>query len=110
MSKCENCIHYDACEDWANIDNLNKLCFPFECEGDIKPCEFFKDKSLFVELPKEKPNKTNFDRITESVDSLVDYIYIATDDCPFNYCVNVDCHKGGCKDCIKEWLQKENEE
>ena len=51
MSKCENCIHYDACEDWANIDNLNKLCFPFECEGDTKPCEFYKDKSLFVEVP-----------------------------------------------------------
>ena len=51
MSKCENCIHYDACEDWANIDNLNKLGFPFECEGDTKPCAFYKDKTLFVELP-----------------------------------------------------------
>ena len=50
MSKCENCIHYKACEDW--VDNLlERHIFPYECEGDEKPCEFYKDKSLFVELP-----------------------------------------------------------
>lgn len=54
MSKCENCIHYDACEDWANVGNLNELGFPFECEGDTKPCAFFKDNSLFVEVVRCK--------------------------------------------------------
>lgn len=50
MSKCENCIHYKACEDWTYLVSAD-VNFPYECDGDTKPCELYKDKSLFVELP-----------------------------------------------------------
>ena len=53
------------------------------------------------------PKKTNFDRITESVEALAEFIE-ATDGILCNY-VNKHCHINGCKDCIKEWLQKECE-
>ena len=52
--------------------------------------------------------KTNFDRITESTESLAKFIE-ATDGFLCNY-VNKKCHINGCVDCIKEWLQKENEQ
>ena len=34
MNKCENCIHFECCCKWHSED-----------------CRFFKDKSLFAELP-----------------------------------------------------------
>lgn len=43
MSKCENCIHYDACK---KISDVHGLTF-----GSAAFCNHFKDKSLFVELP-----------------------------------------------------------
>ncbi len=42
MSKCENCIHYDMCL-WQK-GGVNLML----AENN---CDFFKDKSLFVELP-----------------------------------------------------------
>ena len=36
MSKCENCIHFECC-----------------CKWHSEECRFFKDRSLFVELPCE---------------------------------------------------------
>ena len=66
MSKCENCIHYKACEDW--VDNLlERHIFPYECEGDEKPCEFYKDKSFFVELPCKVGDKVSVRALCESV-------------------------------------------
>ena len=51
-------------------------------------------------------SRTNFDRITENEETLADYISMVSF-CPFGYTDNVPCHKDGCKECIKEWLQKE---
>lgn len=56
-------------------------------------------------LPKQK--KTNFEKITESVDSLAEFVdnYYW---CPYNN--KCDCNKyPDCVGCIKEWLQKECE-
>ena len=40
MSKCENCIHGDVC-----------LYEEFYTEQEKEECIFYKDKSLFVEIP-----------------------------------------------------------
>ena len=39
MSKCENCIHYERCDSLSETVNENYQC------------DYFKDKSLCVELP-----------------------------------------------------------
>jgi hypothetical protein len=46
MSKCENCIHYGVCLD---IEKNIKAIFSISIKHT--GCEYFKDKSLFVELP-----------------------------------------------------------
>lgn len=43
MSKCESCIHYDACKKISDVHGLAFGSSPF--------CDHFKSKSLFVELP-----------------------------------------------------------
>ena len=42
MSKCENCIHYDACKKISDVHGLAFGKSPF--------CDHYKDKSLCVEL------------------------------------------------------------
>ena len=44
MSKCENCYHYEAC---LNSLSENKVLINTE----VFACEYYKDKSLIVELP-----------------------------------------------------------
>lgn len=56
-------------------------------------------------LEKPKP-RTNFDRITASVESLAEIL--AKLDCPDCPCNNIKCFESGtCEMRIKEWLQKE---
>lgn len=43
---CRDCIHYDVCEE----KDTEYTGLPFSIAND-KPCEFFKDKSRFIELP-----------------------------------------------------------
>ena len=43
--KCENCIHYEICDCLGNT---------------FENCEYFKDKSLFVELPCKVGDKMYF--------------------------------------------------
>ena len=66
-------------------------------------------KGIVFYLKDLKPKKTNFDRITQSVESLAETV-CESGLCPFEYSVGVDCHKDGCKECIKGWLQKECEQ
>lgn len=47
MSKCENCIHYDVCLDIEESLGQILNCISIKHIG----CRYFKDKSLFVELP-----------------------------------------------------------
>lgn len=42
MTCKENCLYYEACYEWGNI--LDPI------HGGV-PCDSFKDKNLFVELP-----------------------------------------------------------
>lgn len=47
MSKCENCIHYEACESLGNsVAQIRRMT--------IHNCRHFKDKSLFVEVVRCK--------------------------------------------------------
>ena len=68
------------------------------------PVEKTSAKPILVETQKPK---TNFDKITESVESLAKYIYIyeVTDTCPISE-HDTPCNRK-CEECIKEWLQKE---
>ena len=45
--KCENCIHYDVCLDIEKSLKAISNCISIKHTG----CEFFKSKSLCVELP-----------------------------------------------------------
>ncbi len=45
MSTCKECIHYEACEYWLKKENKHLGAV----EGFV--CEFFKDRSKFIELP-----------------------------------------------------------
>ena len=54
---CKDCIHYEACKNLYEIhgDGLS---------GNSHVCDYFKDRSRFVELPFE-PNKgaSSFDKV-----------------------------------------------
>ena len=54
--------------------------------------------------------RTNFDRITENVESLAEFMFEKLKYMPCSICpLAKDCG-GECKREIKEWLQKENEQ
>ena len=43
---CKNCLHYEACKYWAWEAFGADTQFPYN-----QPCEHFKPKSRFIELP-----------------------------------------------------------
>jgi len=57
MTSCKDCIHVDICEFYSKTINhgLRKYCeseIPFDKDRvHSEPCELFKDRSRFVELP-----------------------------------------------------------
>jgi hypothetical protein len=53
---------------------------------------------------KIKP-QTNFDKITQNEEALAEFL--SYDWCPKGY--KIICESKDCKECIKEWLQKESE-
>lgn len=85
-SKCNSCnnknIKCDVCNATSDIYNHH-------------PCY------------QPKP-KTNFDKITSSVDVLLDFLDKHTDFCTVDRCK--ECHDFntmGCRECIRQWLQEE---
>lgn len=66
-------------------------------------------KGIVFYLKDLKPKQTNFDKITESVESLAEFIdSLNLIDC--NACVGksiCDCHIRDCKDVFIKWLQEE---
>ena len=73
-------------------------------------CPHYKDKSLFVEIHVDENKKlTNFDKITESAENLVEFFEINGLSCDNNAAKNRKCHRQGCTVCLKEWLQQEAE-
>ena len=69
----------------------------------------FVKRALINEAKRQQKLKTNFDKITESVESLAEFIdSLNLIDC--NACVGksiCDCHIRDCKDVFIKWLQKE---
>ena len=49
MASCKDCVHYEVCKDYVEsvLDGLQYN--DSQMNGD--DCEFFKDRSRFVELP-----------------------------------------------------------
>lgn len=51
MSKCKNCIHYEVCDHYCVDPNTYEELDLEERDGVEDICFYFKDESLFVELP-----------------------------------------------------------
>ena len=71
------------------------------------PCYVCENNDRFERMDDIKP--TNFDRITENEEALVEFMAD-----PRKYAFDYDCYEKclslRCKECIKEWLQKECEQ
>lgn len=81
----------------------------FECTGKNCPLEFGKTKRCTVHCCEYRTKPTNFDKITSSVDVLVEFLDKNTDFCTVDRCKECS-HDYICKDCIKQWLEQECEE
>lgn len=69
----------------------------------------FNDMEKLAQKCIDNKPKTNFDRITESVE-FADWIYSQYGGSPPDMpCKDTSCEKPNCKECFKEWLQKECE-
>lgn len=76
----------------------------------LVPCSKHQCKMREPRPLLQKPKRTNFDKITESVEDLAEWLE-SLDICIFPS--KWDCYTKkyeGCKHCIKEWLQKECED
>lgn len=100
------------------IDEKCKMREPtqaFECTAENCPLEFGKVGKCTVHNCeyRTKP-QTNFDKITQSVESFVEFIYSQyggmPPDVPCPMEENASCKEMNCKKCFTKWLQKECEE
>ncbi len=46
MKSCKNCIHFNACEDWAHNWGIEGLEFPWECSDDDNLCDSYNPQTL----------------------------------------------------------------
>lgn len=46
MKSCKQCMHFDACEDWAKNWGHEDLQFPFECEDNEVLCGQYNPTTL----------------------------------------------------------------
>ena len=95
-----DCMYYDE-----EIDCCGALTNYAMGVVGLVPCSKHQCKMRKPRPLLQKPKRTNFDRITESVESLAEIM----DNyrwCP--YFSNSTCNSEiECKECIIEWLQKE---
>lgn len=109
MSKCENCLSQNVCRWWESGMGKNLNC------TDEVVCPEYKNKSIVVELPcKAETKQTNFDKITESVESLAEFIIFVVNESKnqrrlVSKILKDKNGKNELKKTIKEWLQKECE-
>lgn len=92
MSKCENCIHNKVCYSIAKLSTaLNGTCNNYESKHNAK---------------------TNLNCLGEIMGELAKFIgkFIEENNCPKMTGGNVCSKFMTCDECIKEWLQKENEQ
>ena len=61
MGKCRDCIHHDVCKDFIDtaldgfLDDGDEVIYDDnDMRGD--DCEFYQDRSRFVELPADDEN------------------------------------------------------
>lgn len=99
--------------EWIKENGIADQPINFMAFLDIHGIMNYKRAREKAGIFKLKP-KTNFDRITESVESLAEYIYQVTSCCPFELIgvvapCTIPLSNKGCTNCIKEWLQKECE-
>ena len=113
-------IHYNNAEKEKIIDNVlsiqvidgNQPVVVLMANGkeltvSLRNIEMILDEAVFK---KPKP-KTNFDRITENIDTFIAWINknfhnLSPEEMPCKAESNCD---GDCDKCFKEWLQKECE-
>lgn len=94
------CKHYGEEFDCCNLlsDFSNPMTDLRPCTKDEHECKYYK-------------TRTNFDRITSSVESFVKWIYSQYGGSPPDMpCKETSCENPNCKECFKEWLQKECED
>jgi len=76
MTSCKDCIHVDICEFYSKTINhgLRKYCeseIPFDKDRvHSEPCELFKDRSRFVELPYPVKPRDKVWYILEGLDEI----------------------------------------
>ena len=46
MKTCKDCIHFEACDDWAKNWGLEDLQFPYECEDSELLCDQYNPTTL----------------------------------------------------------------
>ena len=46
MKTCKQCIHFEACDDWAKNWGLEDLQFPYECEDSEVLCDQYNPTTL----------------------------------------------------------------
>lgn len=92
---------YDAIIKYATEQGITDL---FLIDED------FVKSALLNEMQRREKPRTNFDKITESVESLTEFFERNGMSCDDNAAKNRKCHNQGCTVCIKEWLQQEAED
>ena len=92
MSKCDNCEKIGDCK-------IKEAFQAFERLGDAN-CYDYKCRS------KDVQRLTNFDKITQSIESLTEFVYEQMEYCSIAETMPCEQPKH-CTECLKEWLQKE---
>lgn len=86
----------------ALINELSRIAYE-NAEKEAKENGYIRVKLDLPKLPR-----TNFDRITESVDSFVKWVLDNYHSVPEQFPCQTSCNKD-CGECFKEWLQNEIE-
>jgi hypothetical protein len=101
------------CPENTNYSWAYEINIPHETFDIMEDDEYYCKGIVFYRKDL-KPKRTNYDKITESVETLAEFLEL-TMDC--SECVvfkdKYDCYvtqQITCKECIKEWLQKECED
>lgn len=98
--------YYDWIKENGIADQPNSVMAFLDIHGIINHEKARKKAGINKPYPK-----TNFDRITESVEALAEFIHKVTACCPFEFIdeivhCTIPCEEG-CTNCIKKWLNKE---
>ena len=114
-------IGKEYCGKRVYFATVNTICDDFVeeyCCDENDECYHYNrhftnnDDTIEIQIVKDEAEKprTNFDKITESVENFVQWIYSQYGGSPPDMpCKETGCENPNCKECFKEWLQKEDE-